>query len=323
MNTFLWPSLNLLEGCTAKWFAKNQLARPFIPAVHDSASFPFGELIDVVLSGRLYDEILSYENWPGDKFRLWTLSFPARKARMIIGNMKEDEIGVLPRYELFPVSVQAREFPEIHAPWTSVYSGRISLDKGFGTFLRISSELQELGEDVTPVIFGLLQRGRSEKENREMLNLKELLGRLKWKKPPVIYLETSSENWMRMNLVNPVLFNFTTFINDDFGVSAAQAQQCGWPLLLSDWGGNRDIVGKNVRKFRLQGGDFPAGKEILRVMRNGAPEYSVKPSVKGQILNRSELQRLALKFSESGIKLYNEWPLAVQEKTRAVFHGDL
>jgi len=43
--------------------------------------------------------------------------------------------------------------------------------------------------------------------------------------------------------------NFSTYFCEDFGVSLAQAQELGWPAVLSDWGGHSDAMIENVYKI--------------------------------------------------------------------------
>ncbi len=321
MKSYLWPSLSVLEKHCTEWFNHKYSTTPFIPCVHEPSSYQASEEVDVILVGRLHEEILSFQTWPGDKFRLWSLCSVARKARILIGQMNETEMGLIPRYELFPLTLPARRFPPKKTRWTLVYSGRISSEKGFGTYLRICSELQELGEEVLPIIFGILKQGKSEKEKTEMKEFKNLIEHLNWKFKPEIYVGVSSDDWIKTEMMQPVLFNFSTFINEDFGVSAAQAQQAGWPLLLSNWGAHRDIVGANVRKFLVTDDAFPSAKEILQEMQIDLPLSPAYKEIRGRILNRKELEIKALNLINQGVTPSKDWPLGVLHKTKLIFSG--
>lgn len=52
------------------------------------------------------------EKWPQRDFRLWTLGTRMQGVCSDLFGLSKEELGVIPRYELFPVNTKPRPFPK-------------------------------------------------------------------------------------------------------------------------------------------------------------------------------------------------------------------
>ena len=77
----------------------------------------------------------------------------------------------------------------------------------------------------------------------------KLINELPWRYPPKFPGLLAPEKWCLSSVKNPVLISLSTYFQDDFGVSVAQAQSKGWPCILSNWGGHQDVMGSNTLKL--------------------------------------------------------------------------
>jgi hypothetical protein len=73
-----------------------------------------------------------------------------------------------------------------------------------------------------------------------------LIHTLPWTSTPQVRPPKAPEQWTKTTVPSPVFISLSKFEKEDFGVSIAQAQAAGWPVILSDWGGHRDVLGSNV-----------------------------------------------------------------------------
>jgi hypothetical protein len=101
-----------------------------------------------------------------------------------------------------------------------------------------------------------------------------------------------------------VFFSLSDYLLEDFGVSAAQASQTGWPTILSAWGGHLDVAGAGAvgipyRLVRARAAVEIAGlisRNWDRLGRNGAAlGPSPEPSAPLPISTR-EFSRLPSAF---------------------------
>lgn len=78
------------------------------------------------------------------------------------------------------------------------------------------------------------------------------MNELPWTKPPQYLGDFPEKQWLCGAYENPVAISLSTYLMEDFGVSLAQAQQAGWPCIVSDWGGHADIKGRNIIRVPSQ-----------------------------------------------------------------------
>lgn len=237
--------MNVLHQVCSNWFK----TRPLIPAF--GVDFPKKKMADVVLISRFYEQLMGSDQWPLAGCRLWVVCQAAKAVLVNEAGIPSHKVGVVPRYQLIPRAKEESPFPNMKKPWSLVYSGRMTEDKGFLFFLKVAHLLQQKFKlPVTPVIFGIKELPNPETA-RFNKKVRKLLSELEWKIPPSIWTNLAPGEWTQVKLTHPVLFNFTWYAKDDFGVSVSEAQQEGWPVLLSAWAGNLDVRGKSVRHFEL------------------------------------------------------------------------
>src|SRR5262249_55975023 len=151
-------------------------------------------------------------------------------------------IGVIPRYELFPAAKEQRAFPRAGAPFTLVFGGRISPSKNVETLLETVSYLQTAHEvSVRLALFGRFDEAPEVRDYRA--RIRRLIKTTPFTDRPRLVEGLGPDQWYRGSFETPILVSLSTFLSEDFGVSVAQAQARGWPCLLSDWGGHRDVRG--------------------------------------------------------------------------------
>jgi glycosyltransferase involved in cell wall biosynthesis len=127
---------------------------------------------------------------------------------------------------------------------TLVFSGRASPGKNHGLWIKVAHEIQAKSRRCVRVVIC----GPQTAWLREASPFPTEIRRFRWRVKPR-FLGDLGLDWPRKIKGNPVLLNLSTSFQEDFGVSAAQAQQQGWPLMLSDWGGHADIEGAGCLKI--------------------------------------------------------------------------
>lgn len=248
-------SINTLKKACTTWLLETHQIEN--PVFLDDEEFlinglPNYEIVDVVFFGSFLEKFLRSGNWNRQKFRFWVLSDAVKNLFTDLFGLAENQVSVIPRYELFPLK-KADQTEKIN--WWErdfVYSGRISPCKNIelmiSTFALLKKEhqlktkLYIIGPHDDEVMPGSKEMDFSYKSLVEDLKNKYQI------QDALIFLDPESpEQWMNHSaFTNPLLINFSTFLHEDFGVSVAQAQASGWACLVSGWGGHIDLKGDNV-----------------------------------------------------------------------------
>lgn len=219
-------------------------------------SFPIkvdsSALVDVVLLGGFLTSFFTTGNWPDLKYRLWVVSNAVKNVLISLLQINDKYISVLPRYELFQTEYAARFYEIKQDSFDLIYAGRISPVKNIEATIWLVNFLQmQHNVQVKLVLIGdfdnmfAADRGRWEKLSYQS-EIKNLIKSLSWKLKPKFIAKMGSEEWHRQNFKNPVLINLSTFMCEDYNVSLAQAQQQGWPSIITNWGGHRDQIMNNA-----------------------------------------------------------------------------
>jgi hypothetical protein len=210
--------------------------------------------------------------------------------------LPEDSIGVIPRYQLAPrLKPKARRVLDLQQDFDLIYSGRIQSHKNFALVCATASALQHATEKrVRFYICGArLDQARD--------TIKKELAQHRWKTQPSI-LGDLGENWFKSRWKNPVLINLSTFCYEDFGVSVAQADRMGWPMILSEWGGHLDV--------RAPGAIFVPADLVLESQRRKSKAKAAK-----QIVALCASSRSALKSESPKLNKTFENPKAIDRET--------
>lgn len=241
-----WLSHTLLQPACEKYISSRFNSRPWFPGNFRLPQIvDTGEILHVVLFGDYLEEIQKFQHWPRkEKYRLWVLCHSVRNVLINLLGFNENQIGVFDRQDLFSVPSKVRKIPKKDSEFNLVYSGRFVMNKNFNIFLRVASLLQtEFGfKNMKVNAFGFYPY--LEKASAfHFLTLK-----LKWFHPPQFYSTSGPSEWMGKCHGENVLMTLSRHRKEDFGVSVAQAQSEGWPCIVSDWGGHRDLRQTNVLK---------------------------------------------------------------------------
>ena len=248
-------SIDILIAKCTEWFHRQEISGTLWFA-DSSQPFPYqnDETLNIVLFGGFLKRFLESGNWDFSNAKFWVLSHSVRDVLSQLLGLGYDHIGVIPRYELFPVNPVLNTFPSLQETTTFVFAGRISNVKNIKMLLETVSSLQT--NQNCPVQLALignydnqihLDQGRFDHVDYQS-DIENLIQKLPWKVPPSLHAKVGSEQWPRMSFKNPIYVNLSTFMCEDFDVSTAQAQSLGWPCLVSDWGGHQEVIGSNVIK---------------------------------------------------------------------------
>lgn len=250
-------SLSILQQKVEDFFlqtrAKNQEGNLWF-ADCPSLSKSTEAVTDVILFGSFLRRILESGNWPFSEVRLWCLSPSVKQVLNGLFGLRDDEVAVIPREELFPQSAIIKPFPDLNKPWTLVFSGRLSPTKNLETFLVVGYFLQKFfSPELRLVLQGEFQDDldplcdRLRGDNYQSY-IKSIVSSLDWTHVPQFLSAAKNNPWYQDHKLNPVFASFSLFSAEDFGVSVAEARMQGWPVILSDWGGQRDVQGDSVIK---------------------------------------------------------------------------
>jgi hypothetical protein len=75
-----------------------------------------------------------------------------------------------------------------------------------------------------------------------------LIERLSWKVKPRFAGQVGPHDWLDAAKESSAFISLSTYICEDFGVSLAQAQEAGWPAIVSDWGGHREAFSQGLHR---------------------------------------------------------------------------
>lgn len=204
------------------------------------------EIYDCVLTGNFIKRFLEIKKWPDSRYRFWVLSEKVKNVLVRLLQFEEDEVQVLPRNLIIPAK---KNFNRIDLSKTInfIFAGRLSPTKNLESLILTTYYLQKnyslncqlhlIGpEDNIPHP----DRGLFHHSDY-LTGMKSLVNSLDWSLPPVFYKKMSADEWLELKLNNQVLLNHSTFICEDFNVSLAQAQNKGWPSIISSFGANNDV----------------------------------------------------------------------------------
>lgn len=264
-NRHLLRSLKILGPQCYLWLEQNgcqNIHAPDSGVTTDTKSKNF-KVIDIVLMGTFLNVFFrskKIREWKG-RYRIWVLSKTIERACIEILGIPQDRIGIIPRYDLFPVTKRRRPFPDLTHPWTLYYSGRTMIEKNIKLSAAVCFFLQKQFKHQVKFVARL-----DDVDSHYARSLEKWINDLPWDIPPLIQMWTPAQTWVNdITEPRPVLINLSQFVNEDFGVAVAQAQAQGWPLILSDWGGHQDVQGQNVLKIPsfLLGNSFESNEIIL------------------------------------------------------------
>ena len=123
----------------------------------------------------------------------------------------------------------------------------------------------------------------------------EIINRLDWVMKPIFIQEMGTEEWLEIEIHNPILITLSNFISEDFGVSAAQALSKGWNCILSDWGGHKDVPNSASIKVPNQYlYDNSGFTHLLEARTKLAAEFIHSQLANSQVKNETQIKEPAI-----------------------------
>ncbi|MBK24094.1 MAG: hypothetical protein CME70_08855 [Halobacteriovorax sp.] len=258
-------SIDLLKVKVLDYFSRNNLSTPqFADDFLNFNEENNAEVVNIVLFGGYLNRILESGNWPFRKMKLWVISHSVRHALCELFKFERDEIGVIPRYEIFS-QVNSANWPELDKA-EFVYAGRISRVKNIALLIKTFHRLQNKFNGVKLKLIGDFDSETHEYQGvftvedyqKEILALVESLS---WHSKPEFIGKLAYDEWPKKLNANTTYISLSTYLSEDYAVSIAQAQENGTPVVCSNWGGHQEVSGKVLKiPTELL---FPAGEEEL------------------------------------------------------------
>ncbi|WP_372654772.1 glycosyltransferase [Halobacteriovorax sp.] len=251
-------SINLLRQRCESFFLENiQFNSTCRVYIDDPSEKKLGsyndEIVDFILFGNAFKKFFESGNWIGERVRIWVLS--QSNKRIIESYMNgAAKVNVIPRNVLFPLQKKAITF-ESGKEYNFIFAGRLSAQKNIESLLffiknynetySTNSKLKLFGDFEDTYHEDLGRRFQDSYQNR-INTLIELLG---ISQNVIFHGKVDRETWSKEDAHRSVFITLSTFISEDFGCAVAEAQQAGWPIILSEFGGHLDVSGNNLIKI--------------------------------------------------------------------------
>jgi glycosyltransferase involved in cell wall biosynthesis len=289
-NKLIYPSIRLLDQ-QIHAHAKQTKRRFSLPNSGSDLLWEKASTFDVALYGDALMFPPKIINWPRKNFRLWFLSRAMRKIFAHVCALPESDFGLLARHSLFPRSPSPTPLPSLQGACEFVFAGQLSRYKSaeqLGIFLReIKSKggtprLHICGANQIPKGLELLKKAARDTE--------------------VIDHGDLGIDWTKQFSQRSTYISLSLAPSEDFGVSLAQAQQAGLPVIVSDWGGHRDARGENV--YTISHRAIEAKHHMLSTLTKAA-SAPLEEEAPGRVFSWSELSLI----SEEMLKTYSLFEL--------------
>lgn len=243
-------SLKILKDKVTSYLSNQDNYNVWFPDIFESEYNLQDEPVHVVLLGDFFRKFFESGNWIIDKILFHTMCTSSKNVLTKLLKIPADKICVINRYELYPP--QEAKVPDPSKEINLICAGRISAQKNIEALLLVYYYLEKNSSlNLRLHLFGEFDNEFNEDKGPKLdfnyeKRITSLLKEIDFKNPPIFHGKVSHNSWMNHNLSQEVFISFSTFFNEDFGVSVAQAQQKGMPCILSDWGAHKDIT-KGIR----------------------------------------------------------------------------
>jgi hypothetical protein len=248
-NDYSAASLSLLSVKVTQFFQDHLPdSNLWMSDVYEWPSYDQNQIIDVVLFGDFFRKFLETGNWIHAKYRFWGLGSPTKNFLTDLGGFKAEQIALIPRHYLY--TSQSASLNGLN--FDLIYAGRLSSSKRILTLLWTTYYLQKkCNRDVSLTLFGdfILEEKfcSCPTHNPYREEVLRLISDLDWREKPVYRGNLGSHEWPLTGFSNPVFISLSVLPFEDFSVSVAQAQERGWPCILSQWGAHKDILGTTLK----------------------------------------------------------------------------
>jgi glycosyltransferase involved in cell wall biosynthesis len=207
---------------------------------------------------------------------------------------------------LFSKSDKQRDV-DLNSPLRLIYSGRLSAQKNIEAVIAFYSFLEATSHnDVELIMTGDWDNLRP--DNRGFFkidsyeqDIKKFSKQISFKNEPIFLHGLGPNEWQKTFTNNSVVLSLSTSMYEDYGVSIAQAQECGLPIIISDWGGHGDVNGDNIYKFPIStiGESYISSEAIILKSKYLAEKFFENKEafkVTNQTSEEYSLQTMAVDF---------------------------
>lgn len=234
-----YASFKYLQSNIKKIFLEEYGYHPAFAGYQCDLIWPSTPVIDVVLFGDAAYSLMITHLWPvNHKYRIWVLNENFRIGLCKLYNLPLDSIGLIPRERFLKRKHEVQPFPGNADFVNFVYCARTKSYKNFELTCKVVNHLQQN-------YFGKKSRFYVFTPRTSAKALAQKIPRLDWITKPILKGE-QGENWVSKAPAEGVLINLSIDPLDDFNVSSAQAQELGWPLIVSTRGPFLDIAKNSV-----------------------------------------------------------------------------
>jgi hypothetical protein len=165
-------------------------------------------------------------------------------------NFDESSISVIPRESIL-LSKSSKQI-DWNKNLTFVYAGRLNEAKNIEAVVALVNVLQsEYGKDIGLNLIGEVDNQEKifveyKKSSNYQESLNSFIDSFNWTKRPELIDFLPQDKWVQQEIDNPVFISLSTNFFEDYGVSAQQALEKGWSVILSAWGGHLDVTQEHV-----------------------------------------------------------------------------
>ncbi len=240
-------SISILKDKVSSFLDERKVKNIYF-ADSNNNSFDSDKKVNVVLFGGYLNRILESGCWDFKEMHFWVLSKSVKDVLTNLFNINSRTISIIERSDLFPLKKLSKV--NLEEGTDLVYAGRISRVKNIELLIHTVFHLQKiLNKNLKLNIIGEYDEiyhdywGYFSPQLNYKDEVNNLINSLNWKfDKPIFHQKTKPSEWMKKNFKNPHYISLSTYLCEDFSVSVAQAQELGWPCVLSSWGAHRDVI---------------------------------------------------------------------------------
>lgn len=249
-----WPSsLEILEKKVTDFFIEQNITLDQLWFV-DIEFIPPERIrnqkkVYIIFFGGFLERLYESGNWPKKEYHFICISHQVKEVLIKLFQFNENSISVIERDDLFKTKCENKKI-DFSKPVNIFYAGRISPQKNINYILYLAKQLMDFNQ-VQIHFFGEYDNNFPKNKGRFLIEsfkdeLKTIIHDLEITDRVHFYHGLGHVDWLKLVPENAIFVNFSTFVAEDFGVSVAQVQQKGYPMILSAWGGHLDVSAANV-----------------------------------------------------------------------------
>ena len=315
-HDFCSTSIEMLSEKIRKFLSESEGQLYFAdnPYEADGEWHTLDQPLQVVLFGDLLRKFFQTGNLIHEEIKFYQIGSGHQEIFNKLLLKRDDLLGsqLISRYDLFP-RIKANDL-DLDREMNFIYAGRLSYQKNIPYLLYFIKACSDLGLSVKAHLYGEFDNQIHEHLGRRNCPpLKSMIDKIieaEDLKDKIFFRgHVDSQAWPETSVDQPIGTSMSTFIGEDFGVSLAQAQEKGWPILCSSFGGHKDIEGEAISlvpsawvansHLPLELQKLLAKKAAAAFVKNGFSEIKKDPKESEVTLNLTlaELDKARRKLS--------------------------